>query len=62
MVTTECNEVTLTAVVEACQSPWHEDSLIVDGSMSVTREHPHSSQNRASTPASENRAVWGPRA
>jgi hypothetical protein len=47
MVTTECNKMTLPAMVESCQSPWHEDSLVVERSMSVTRELPHSSQNRA---------------
>jgi hypothetical protein len=30
------------AVVQVCQSPWHEDSLVVERSMSVTRELPHS--------------------
>jgi hypothetical protein len=28
------------AVVQVCQSPWHEDSLVVERSMSVTRELP----------------------
>jgi hypothetical protein len=60
MVTTECNKMTLPAMVEArgpqtarfspagvelCQSPWHEDRFVVERSMSVTRELPHSSQN-----------------
>jgi hypothetical protein len=60
MVTAECNKMTLPAVVEArgpqtarfspagvevCHSPWHEDSFVVERSMSVTRETPHSSQN-----------------
>jgi len=68
MGTAECNKVTLPAVVKArgpqtarfspavvqvCHSPWHEDSLVVDGSMSVTREPPHSSQNQGFHPRLE---------